>query len=403
MGSLSRHFSGVAAKYLTVVETDPERSHQHEFQGIKSLRKLLGEQKKPKTYDTEFLYLTDDPDDIERANGFLTWSDVRRDDPNRSAEYHLYYSNSAVTENLKAGDLAVFCKKKDGNLMFIAAEKDSASAQQLKVLFGLDEKLLQKEEYKDVSEDTRPSSFAEKLILEILGIQAIRPADEFLNEMLSRFDNKLPTTGEFSSFAREKSGNTEGKTSDEILVTWISREEELFRSFERHIVSKRLKKGFGEDNSDVDAFVDFSLSVHNRRKSRMGKALENHLEFLFESVRLKFKRNGKTEQKKRPDFLFPGESQYKSENFPAEKLIMLGAKSTCKDRWRQVLSEASRIKNKHLFTLEPGISTAQTEEMKEALLQLVVPQEIQNTYTSAQKNWLMSLEEFIAFAKEKQR
>lgn len=43
---------------------------------------------------------------------------------------------------------------------------------------------------------------------------------------------------------------------------------------------------------------------------------------------------------------------------------MLGVKSTCKDRWRQVLSEAKRIDNKHLATLEPGISENQTAEMQ---------------------------------------
>jgi hypothetical protein len=31
---------------------------------------------------------------------------------------------------------------------------------------------------------------------------------------------------------------------------------------------------------------------------------------------------------------------------------MLGAKTTCKDRWRQVLTEAIKIPHKHLFTLE---------------------------------------------------
>ena len=59
---------------------------------------------------------------------------------------------------------------------------------------------------------------------------------------------------------------------------------------------------------------------------------------------------------------------------------MLGAKSTCKDRWRQVLSEAQRIPNKHLLTLEPGISENQTDEMQAKRLQLILPAQLHATY-----------------------
>lgn len=397
MESLSSHFSGIAAKYLTTVETDPEKSHQHEFQGISSLRKFLGEPSEPKRFNAEYLYLADDTDDIEQVTSSVTWSNVRRNKPERSPEFHMYYYDCPVTEKMKVGDLALFCQKKDGTLMIIIAESGSASVHQLKVLFDLDEKLLHKVETKDISQKNKTSTFAEKMILESLGIQAIPAASEYLEEMLKLFDNQLPKTAVFSAYAREKAALTEGWGPDETLVAWVNKEEELFRAFEKHIVSKRLKKGFGADNGDVDAFVDFSLSVHNRRKSRMGKALENHLEILLNEIPLKFKRGGQTEQKKRPDFLFPGEKEYANRNFPVNKLIMLGAKSTCKDRWRQVLSEAKRIRNKHLLTLEPGISETQTSEMHESRLQLVVPTEIQGTYKKSQQSWLMSLTEFISF------
>ena len=64
------------------------------------------------------------------------------------------------------------------------------------------------------------------------------------------------------------------------------------------------------------------------------------------------------------------------------RLTMLGAKSTCKDRWRQVLAEAEKISRKHLLTLEPGISEPQTHQMEASSLQLVVPQPVQGSYTN---------------------
>ena len=59
---------------------------------------------------------------------------------------------------------------------------------------------------------------------------------------------------------------------------------------------------------------------------------------------------------------------------------MLSAKTASKDRWQQVLSKAMRILDKHLLTLEPGISENQTDQMRTSRLQLVVPRGIHETY-----------------------
>lgn len=83
-------------------------------------------------------------------------------------------------------------------------------------------------------------------------------------------------------------------------------------------------------------------------------------------------------------------------------LTMLGAKSSCKDRWRQVLAEAAKIPRKHLLTLEPGITESQTAQMEASGLQLVVPQAIQATYTAAQQGWLWSVAGFIEEVRRKQ-
>ena len=81
---------------------------------------------------------------------------------------------------------------------------------------------------------------------------------------------------------------------------------------------------------------------------------------------------------------------------------MLGAKTTAKDRWRQVLEEADRIERKHLITLEGAISENQTNEMMSRKLQLVVPEEIHASYSESQQKWLFTMEDFLNEVKEKQ-
>ena len=81
---------------------------------------------------------------------------------------------------------------------------------------------------------------------------------------------------------------------------------------------------------------------------------------------------------------------------------MLASKSTCKDRWRQALSEAERIGEKHLITLEPSISENQTDEMRAKQLRLILPQTLHETYQSSQRGWLMNVLQFINLVAERQ-
>jgi hypothetical protein len=62
------------------------------------------------------------------------------------------------------------------------------------------------------------------------------------------------------------------------------------------------------------------------------------------SPSIRYARGAETENRNKPDFLFPGQAEYRDPAFPADRLTMLGAKSTVQDRWRQVLSEAARSK-----------------------------------------------------------
>ena len=109
-----------------------------------------------------------------------------------------------------------------------------------------------------------------------------------------------------------------------------------------------------------------------------------------------------TEDNKKPDFLFPNAECYHNFQFPAKELTMLGAKTTCKDRWRQVINEADRIEIKHLFTLQPGISKNQLKEMADNGVKLVVPQKNISTFPAEYQSSLSNLSDFIGMVKKKQ-
>lgn len=185
---------------------------------------------------------------------------------------------------------------------------------------------------------------------------------------------------------------------DDKLLDWTEVEYRLFRAIEHDRYASLIKNGF----SDVEKFIELANQVLNRRKSRAGKSLEHHLSSLFTGNSITFTSQGITEGNKKPDFIFPSIESYHNALFPVEKLASLAAKTTCKDRWRQVLNEADRLRsqNKFLCTLQQGISSAQLEEMKSEKVVLVVPARYIKTYPPKYQTDIWSVKKFIEYIKE---
>lgn len=395
-GALSEHFTGVAAKRLTAAEVMPSVSRQHEFQGVALFRSLLGDQRITDC-PTRFIWFGEESEVFSEQSA-LTWYDARERNPGRSAEYHLYYKSNAVMDAASTGDLLLVARQRDNSLLAVVAPGASTMECQLLWLFDVPVSDGRELEYRDLADEDRTLGFAGRCILEELGIEAEEPDAPDLDALLERFGLGFPSTKVFSAFARDTLPDVDPRDDpDGALLAWIEREEALFRRQEKRIVASRLEEGFFSDGkADVDEFVSFSLSVHNRRKSRAGHALENHLREIFDRFGVRYGHGAFTEGRKKPDFLFPGADEYQDPNFPAGSLLMLGAKSTCKDRWRQVLSEAARIPDKHLMTLEPAISMEQTNEMRDSRLQLVIPAGLHPTFKPQQRSWIISFSDFLS-------
>lgn len=410
MDSVQEIFEAAAAKYLTAVDAAPSKSsNQHEIGGLvkAGMGQLLGVGYDTCKFPAVYAYIPEASDEEEAlpviCEGTASWYDCRRDDPNRSPEYRLYYPQNDVTKRMKEGDLVVIAKNKDGSLALIFTPPDSAVDIQLRHLFGLPSLTTN---MKPAKMPEQPMIIPVRMLLEEVGINPFRPeeVEDDLEMLLERFPKGLPTTDVLSKLARDLVDVDSRDDPDSALVAWLDREELLFRAYEKYLVSQRLQEGFGEDGSDVDAFVKFSLSVQNRRKSRVGYAFENHLTTVFEQHGMTFQRGkGKlyTEGNQQPDWMFPSFSAYHDLDFPTEKLALLGAKTTCKDRWRQVLAEGDRLEKKYLATLEGGISERQTDQMQGKKLQLVVPRSIQTTYSEHQKIWLYTISDFVSDIREK--
>lgn len=243
-------------------------------------------------------------------------------------------------------------------------------------------------------------------LIDVAGI--VKPDEKIallLQEFTGRF-NSFPETRQMAQGARDcfnKAYNIADKTlkdkPDEILLSWVDTEYRLFKCMEEKVYADAVNRPFGS----IDAFVQMANEVLNRRKSRAGKSLEHHLADIFAINKLVFEEQAVTEDNKKPDFLFPNGKCYHNLLFPADNLIVLGAKTTCKDRWRQVLTEADRVNIKFLFTLQQGISKNQLKEMHDSHLKLVVPHKYITSFPQEYQSELFDLAGFIQMVRKKQK
>ncbi|HHQ4519523.1 type II restriction endonuclease [Aeromonas veronii] len=392
-------FSSAAFKYLSVVDADPKSSHQHEIGGLVNAgigRKLgMPDDGSQLTIRATMVYLSESYDEPLVSEDIVTWYDARYQKEDRGAEWRLYYKSNDVSNRFKPGDFFLIALTREGSLLMIFCPPHSDFEVQIRSLFGARSVEANEKGLTRLNIE-RGLAVPIRLMLARYGIEIGHNGPDYLDTILEKFGAAFPKTKDFSAFTR-----TLGKDicpveePDSALIEWMEVEESAFRQLERHIVKKTLLAGFGENGDDVDEFVRFSLSVQNRRKSRSGHAFENHIEFILNKSGVYFERGALTEARQKPDFIFPSSACYADKNFPSEKLRILGAKTTCKDRWRQVLAEAARVERKHLITMEPAISENQTEQMQANNLQLVVPTTIQQTYTPQQQPQLMSFRDFI--------
>jgi hypothetical protein len=179
-------------------------------------------------------------------------------------------------------------------------------------------------------------------------------------------------------------------TADKTLVRCVDAEYKLYRLAERQICQGEIVRVF----KDVDDFLATASSIMNRRKSRAGRSLENHFDYLLRRAEIPHAiRPNEVDGK--PDIIIPSVEAYRDKRYPTNRLFMVGVKTTCKDRWRQVLNEAKRIKDKHILTIQQGISKRQLRDMKEDGVQLIVPAEFHKQYPRKSEMKLLKVDEFV--------
>lgn len=405
-GSLADYFEGVLIKRLAAVDVITDKSNQHEITGMAEWSAVLGseprKQKDGNGLTARFIGFMREQDAVTET-GFLSWYNARQGKPRRP-EWRLYYPSNTVTSLMKANDILILARHRSGEVFFIVAEQDSAMEVALRQLF-MRENTAQHDLFEIRSANLTETGvdFVSGFILDEIGVDLLEPETDILDQICDSLGDQLPSTLTMAEAAWQHCVEADPRDGPDLaILAWTDFEDRLFRRFERRTISKRLVQGFMlESGPDVAGFQAFALSIQNRAKSRAGYSLEHHLGRIFNEHRLRYRPQARTENGKSADFLFPGEEAYMDKAYPPDRLVMLGAKSSLKERWRQVLSEADRIACKHLFTLDTRMTVRTFAEMREAKLTLVLPAPVHGRLVDVGAAPVVSLIDFIEHVQDR--
>ena len=176
---------------------------------------------------------------------------------------------------------------------------------------------------------------------------------------------------------------------DIALLKLLETEYALFKLVERQLCTPDIVHPF----LSVDEFLKTANSILQRRKSRAGRSMELHCQYVLSRAGVPFEAQPAIDGE--PDVIIPNAAAYHDIGYPDEKIFVLGVKRTCKDRWRQVTQEARRISAKYIITIQNGISLTQLRSMEESGITLVVPKPLHREYPSEFRPKLLSIKDFI--------
>ena len=155
------------------------------------------------------------------------------------------------------------------------------------------------------------------------------------------------------------------------------------------VINDEIKKKGTISFNDLDSFL---LSISQSRKSRAGKAFELIIENLLTKLGYPYSKQVVIEGAK-PDYVLPSEEYFLKQPLDS---ILLTAKRTLRERWRQVVTEANKGYGYFLATIDDGISKNQIELASKNKIFIVVPRALKQSVPHYKESYsVITFEEFF--------
>ncbi len=173
--------------------------------------------------------------------------------------------------------------------------------------------------------------------------------------------------------------------SRDIEYSLYKRAERRYRAAE--VIRIISSGGLDIVSSVVRGFPDLDatfLSASQHRKSRAGRSFEQHIARLLRDGRIAFEEQAVTGGR-RPDFVLPSLVVLKAEKRKFEEAMVLSAKTTLRERWKQVAMEKFNCAL-FLATVDDRVSADAIDDMSSQDIHLVVPESLKKSKETCYKD-----------------
>ncbi|MBX3493169.1 MAG: hypothetical protein KF899_09420 [Parvibaculum sp.] len=144
----------------------------------------------------------------------------------------------------------------------------------------------------------------------------------------------------------------------------------------------------------IDALM---LSASQQRKSRAGYSYEHHIEAMLSGGDIPYEKQVVIEARKRPDFILPSLAFIDSGATDANTGLILSAKTTLRERWKQVEREMGK-RRLFLTTVDENIASNAIEDMASFGVHLVIPESLRESKATEYRDHknVVSFKEFCS-------
>ena len=244
-------------------------------------------------------------------------------------------------------------------------------------------------------------------LLDLLGIPITRTHDHELAQVIDHFGQatRMPTTRDFCDFVRKLCPDTDDTTDiDTALAAWYSFTAEMFRGLEEHIIGTDFNRHFAnKERIDLDTFFEVSRRYQNSRFKRAGDSWESHLDAALHRTGVHYCWNKrKLADGVKPDFLFPSREIYTTDSTPPGTVTFMGAKTTAKERWLQLVGEAAGASERYLATMDRELNREVLITMKGKRVIPVIPESWIKKYYTDEPEGIISFADFIVILKDRE-
>lgn len=204
------------------------------------------------------------------------------------------------------------------------------------------------------------------------------PTPELFAAEAQRAFLEINHLNDLNPYEMDAPGDAVMKISRDIEYALYKRSERRYRAAE---VIRIISNG-GTDivSSVVRGFADLDatfLSASQHRKSRAGRSFEQHISRLLRDGKINFEEQA-VMGGRRPDFVLPNLMVLKSEQRTFNDAMVLSAKTTLRERWKQVAMEQFNCAL-FLATVDDRVSAAAIDDMNTKGIHLVVPESLKKS------------------------